>query len=314
MNKMKIVKPKGLSHYDSSFRESAVVLEGFDINCLPEYMNYLKSITEVYKERAFVIKGRLINDSYRLGGENRYPENLNIIAILQEDVRLDKDTVQKLYELGAKPYTDVIYNNNRMEIRRRAKEALSSYKSPTSNDIVFNSTKRDQKLEYLLKMKPGTAVSPLGPSLLQTGTVRTKDEDIEKVYVNDKKTLDRLYEEWALTIEGMPFWHLPFYMDFLESRTKIYRKRVHIITGETMNKAYGLTGWNAYLDDACLVSISKEDVDQDGIAITLDRNLVWAKFFNDIVDNNLIQERGYTKEEELEMELLYRNSSGIFYE
>lgn len=289
------------------YQKEAMVIEGLDMDSVNEYMDYLKEITLVRRERLYVISGKLMNSVYRLADENMYPDNIHIVCILPNEVLIDRYAAKELTNLGAKDLKAIVEDYKRMEIRRRAKIG-NEY---SAKDIVLNNLKRDRSLRYYIETKPGLSVSPLGISLLQTGEAKTADEDIEKIYVEDKEMLDRLYKEWALTIEGMSSCLLPLYMDFLETRTKVYRKRVYIIMGSTMNKIYGLTGRNAYKDDFPLVSISREDVNQDEVGIDVDRSVVGARFFNDIVDNNLRIERGNTKEENLRYAKLLLNAKGI---
>lgn len=290
---------------------SAMVIEGLDKDSIDKYMDYLKKIATVHRERVFVIRGKLMNLAYRLAGENMYPYHLHIVAIIPEDVQLDMDTVKIISQLGAKDLNHVVADYNRMEIRRLAKDGIPNYRGYVVNDIDFNCFRKDRSLEYLIKTKPGVTVSSLGLSLLQLEAVKTADEDIEKIYVEDKETLNQLYEDWALTIEKMPLWKLPIYMDFLESRTTVYRKRVCIITGSIMNKTYGLTGENAYPDDIYLVSVLGRDVAQGEMGIVVDRSVVGARFFNDIVDNNSRREKGNTEDDKLLKTLLMHNSKGI---
>ena len=263
------------------------------------------------RERLYVISGKLMNSVYRLADENMYPDNIHIVCILPNEVLIDRYAANELTNLGAKDLKAIVKDYQRMEIRRRAKIGIPDFNGYSAKDIVLNNLKRDRSLRYYIETKPGLSVSPLGISLLQTGEAKTADEDIEKIYVEDKEMLDRLYKEWALTIEGMSSCLLPLYMDFLETRTKVYRKRVYIIMGSTMNKIYGLTGRNAYKDDFPLVSISREDVNQDEVGIDVDRSVVGARFFNDIVDNNLRIERGNTKEEDLRYARLLLNAKGM---
>lgn len=292
-------------------KKEAVAIEGLDMDSVKEYMDYLKKITFVRRERLYIISGKLMNSVYRLAEENMYPYYIHIVCILPEDVLIDRHTIKELTNLGAKPLNTIVDDYQRMEIRRRAKIGISDFNGYSAKDIALNYLKKDRSLRYYIETKPGLLVSPLGISLLQTGEAKTADEDIEKIYVEDKEILDRLYKEWALTIEGMPPCLLPLYMDFLETRTKVYRKRVYIIMGSTMNKIYGLTGWNAYRDDFPLVSISREDVNQNEVGIDVDRSVVGARFFNDIVDNNLRIERGNTKEENLLFEKLLLSAKGM---
>jgi len=79
-----------------------------------------------------------------------------------------------------------------MEIRRRAKNDVPAFRSYSAKDVVLNRFKMDKSLEWRMETKPGLSISPLGLSLIQTEEAETADEDIEKIFVEDRKVLDRL--------------------------------------------------------------------------------------------------------------------------
>lgn len=112
---------------------------------------------------------------------------------------------------------------------------------------------------------------------------------MNKVFITTKKELDALYNKSALTFEGtlIEYENLKFIRDWLDTNHAIIKEPIfHIIKGELMNRAYGLTGNNRYPDDLNIVSIT--NINQAKIAIP--RFQVGGRWFDDIVDNNRMRE------------------------
>lgn len=110
-----------------------------------------------------------------------------------------------------------------------------------------------------------------------------------EVSASDKSTFDRLYENEALTAEGVKIND----DSTLETINKWYRTNsmcsasnvdIYIIKGKAMNTFYHLTGDNAYPDDLTIVCIdwikSKAKDPYKGS---------W-RWFSDVVDNNAKRE------------------------
>ena len=113
-----------------------------------------------------------------------------------------------------------------------------------------------------------------------------------KNYVMNKIELDNLYNQSALTWEGMSAdeENLQAITDWLGRNGAIsfnVTPIFHIITGKLMNAIYGLTGDNAYPNDCTLVSVT--GIDQ--MKIVIPRFEVGGRWFDDIVDNNARRER-----------------------
>ena len=108
-----------------------------------------------------------------------------------------------------------------------------------------------------------------------------------KNYVVNKIELDTLYNESALTWEGMctDEENLNAVANWLRENGALgYNAEpiFHIITGELMNKTYGLHGNNAYPDDLTILSVT--GINQMKVAIP--RFQVGGRWFDDIVNNN----------------------------
>ena len=111
------------------------------------------------------------------------------------------------------------------------------------------------------------------------------------INVTTKKQLNKLYNQSALTWEGLSSdeENLNAVKDWLKEHKAILHNdepTFHIITGAFMNEQYGLSGDNAYAEDLTLVSVT--DINQ--MAIVIPRFEVGGRWFDDIVDNNARRE------------------------
>lgn len=114
---------------------------------------------------------------------------------------------------------------------------------------------------------------------------------MNKVNVTTKEQLNALYNQSALTFEGMSTSeeNLGAIRDWLNAHEAIIdgtEPTIHIISGEFMNTTYGLKGNNAYPKDCNILSIT--GIDQ--MKIIIPRFEVGGRWFDDIVDNNAMRE------------------------
>jgi hypothetical protein len=93
----------------------------------------------------------------------------------------------------------------------------------------------------------------------------------------------------ALTLEGLAEDSIPDFMNWVKEHTPMKREIAYIIKGKTMNDVYMLTGNNKYPDDCTIVSIKLEDM-EDFNAVVIPRFEIGARWFDDIVDNNVRRE------------------------
>ena len=103
--------------------------------------------------------------------------------------------------------------------------------------------------------------------------------------VTTKMQLDNLYNNSAFTIEGLAEDSIPDLISWLEESTTFTTDEpiVYVTKGYVMNLAYGLVGDNAYNNDLTIISI----IDIDSLKIALKRFSIGARWFDDIVDNNV---------------------------
>lgn len=111
----------------------------------------------------------------------------------------------------------------------------------------------------------------------------------KKINVETKEMLDELYSSSALTIEGLAEESVVDYLDDIEEKCGLKNRIAYITKGKTMNEVYGLTGTNAYLNELIIVSIKLSDI-VNVSPLIVHRFLIGARWFDDIVDNNLMRE------------------------
>ena len=110
------------------------------------------------------------------------------------------------------------------------------------------------------------------------------------IYVTTRPELDNLYNQSALTWEGMNTdnENLRAIRNWLDNHGALENGEpvFHIISGEFMNSTYGLTGDNAYPNDTSIISVTNINIAK----LILARFKVGGRWFDDIVDNNARRE------------------------
>ena len=115
---------------------------------------------------------------------------------------------------------------------------------------------------------------------------------MNKIKVNDRATLDALYNNSALTFEGVAASdeNVKAVLTWVKNYTTLKREDVYVIEGSLMNREYGLTGDNAYPETDCTILCIKLDDMEKPMAVTLPRFTVGGRWFDDVVDNNARRE------------------------
>ena len=96
---------------------------------------------------------------------------------------------------------------------------------------------------------------------------------MNKIKVNDRATLDALYNNSALTFEGVAASdeNVKAVLTWVKNYTPLKREDVYVIEGSLMNREYGLTGDNAYPETDCTILCIKLDDMEKPMAVTLPR-------------------------------------------
>ena len=108
--------------------------------------------------------------------------------------------------------------------------------------------------------------------------------EIKNIY--DERGLERLYEQDALTIEGLAPESIPDFVEWFTENGGEYTD-VYQFSGKLMNTVYHLTGDNAYPEHLNFASIMYCKLTN---AIIFGRFEFRGRWFSDIVDNNARRE------------------------
>jgi len=114
----------------------------------------------------------------------------------------------------------------------------------------------------------------------------TKTVDVSEKDIN---ILNQLYNNSALTLEGLDANDVDSLMDALEDICGVENRTAYIISGAAMNAAYKLTGNNAYPDDLTIVCVKLDDLKSIDRLITA-RFSFGGRWFDDVVENNAARE------------------------
>ncbi len=126
---------------------------------------------------------------------------------------------------------------------------------------------------------------------------------INKIEVKTGKQLNDLYKNGAFTLEGFDTSqeNIIKLIEWFEQYGGVKNPiSLYITKGSFMNEKYGFTQDNAYPDDLNIISIKLEDI-KDIFKVAIPRFSIGARWFNDIVDNNIVRQKqidGFEDEEE----------------
>lgn len=113
------------------------------------------------------------------------------------------------------------------------------------------------------------------------------------IYTENKAQLDRLYNDSAMTFEGLNLdeQNLNALKEFVADCGAGLKPDapVYVTTGKVMNSSYSITGTNAYPDDLNIVSIMLADM-ENALAVAIPMRMYGGRWFDDIVDNNARRE------------------------
>ena len=111
---MEIINVTSGEQLERLYDTSALTLEGLAAESILDFMEWVKERTEVKNEIIYITKGEIMNDFYELTGDNRYPNNLNIVSISGNDINLMPLSFAR-FEIGARWFDDIVDNNLRRE-------------------------------------------------------------------------------------------------------------------------------------------------------------------------------------------------------
>lgn len=98
------------------YDDSALTLEGLDLDSLDDYAKYLDEECGLEENAVFhVIDGYTMNDLYDLSDSNAYPDDLHIVVIKLSDLIKPNSIIMKRFNFGGRWFDDVVDNNARRE-------------------------------------------------------------------------------------------------------------------------------------------------------------------------------------------------------
>lgn len=115
---MNIIEVKDTDLLDEFYNKWSLTFEGTTIDeaNLNWLINWFKEHNcNMIKEDFYVVSGKMMNDYYHLTGDNRYPDNLNILVIKLEDLENPDGIYIPRFEIEGRFFNDICDNNARRE-------------------------------------------------------------------------------------------------------------------------------------------------------------------------------------------------------
>ena len=121
---------------------------------------------------------------------------------------------------------------------------------------------------------------------------------MEKVTVRTRETFLRLARDGALAFECVAptAESLSALFAWIARYTPLVRERVYVIGGGTMNALCGLTGRNAYREEAHVLAVAREDL-ANPVALGIPKIGIGAEWLADLVEANARREALYARQD-----------------
>lgn len=105
------------SELDMLYKDCALTWEGLDTSdeSISGVFNWLKSYTPVKQERIFLIPGTLMNEVYKLTGDNAYPEDCYLGSVMLHDLENPIAITFTRMRVHGRWFNDIVDNNLRRE-------------------------------------------------------------------------------------------------------------------------------------------------------------------------------------------------------
>lgn len=97
---------------------SALTWEGMDMSAeaLDELFGWVEGLTKMKRRRLYLTKGATMNRLYGLTGDNAYPDDLNIVSIMLDDMDDWNAVVLPRFQVKGRWMDDIVRNNVRREL------------------------------------------------------------------------------------------------------------------------------------------------------------------------------------------------------
>ena len=141
---------------DDFYEGSSLTFEGCttDKENIDYLYNWLKDLGAI-KEGAgplpiYTYKGSLMNEKYGLTGSNKYPNDLNFITIMLEDINYTHNLAIKRFEIGGRWFDDIVGNNAmRQEKMNESFEIKLEKLKESCNKEKLEEIAKPEEFEYL---------------------------------------------------------------------------------------------------------------------------------------------------------------------
>lgn len=114
---MEIIRTTNVEELNALYNNSALTWEGLSLeeDNLDALKGWLNQYTSLINERIYVTTGKLMNDTYNLTGSNAYPNDLNIVSIMLDDIENPSAIFISRFDVGGRWFDDIVDNNARRE-------------------------------------------------------------------------------------------------------------------------------------------------------------------------------------------------------
>ena len=112
---MKTINVTDKATLDKLYEGSALTLEGLAEASIPDFFDWIKKLTPLKEETAYIIKGGVMNKTYGLTGTNAYPDDLTIVSVELDTMENYGKVILPRFEIGARWFDDIVDNNARRE-------------------------------------------------------------------------------------------------------------------------------------------------------------------------------------------------------
>ena len=96
---------------------SALTLEGLAEDSIEDFIKWVEQYTPMINRTAYIVKGKTMNEVYRLTDSNAYKDDLTIVSIKLEDIEDYGKIVMPRFQIGARWFDDIVMNNAAREAR-----------------------------------------------------------------------------------------------------------------------------------------------------------------------------------------------------
>ena len=108
---LEIVYVDSNEELDGLVADSALTIEGLSEEAIPEFLDYIKERTKLKKERAYVVKGKKMNEYCGCRGSRKYKDDLTIVSVKLSDMENWQPFVTARFEFGGRWFDDIVDNN-----------------------------------------------------------------------------------------------------------------------------------------------------------------------------------------------------------